>query len=276
MAKVYDCFSFFNELELLEVRLNELNDVVDVFVLVEATRSFQNKEKPLIFAENKERFAKFLPKIRHIVVDEYPSFFRRFRKPKTWDYERNQRDFVKKGLTDAQPEDLILLSDVDEFPRKEKIELAKSLPHLKVFQQKMFYYFLNCFVENYDEPIEMAKEGYKPWHGSIAVHFKDFTNFEDLRTSRNQKKTKRSLIENGGWHYSWLGGVDRILTKLDAYSHQEFNKAEYKNPARIRELISSGADLFGKNVKTVMVDPTADCPKYLKDNIDKYQQFILK
>nr|BFD66738.1 benzoate transporter [Bdellovibrio sp. HAGR004] len=276
MAKVYDCFSFFNELDLLEIRLNELNDVVDVFVLVEATRTFQNKPKDLIFEKNKERFARFLPKIRHVVVDKYPTFFTRFRRTKTWDFERNQRDFVSKGLTDCQPDDLILLSDVDEIPRKEAIEKAKSLPYLKVFRQKMFYYYVNCFVYDYNEPIEYCAEGYMPWHGSIAVHYKDFTNFEDLRTSRNQKKTKRSFIENGGWHYSWLGGVDRVLQKLDAYSHQEHNTEANRSPERIRELISSGGDLFGTGIKTKIVDPLADCPDYLRTHLQNYPDFVLK
>lgn len=276
MAKVYDCFSFFNELDLLEVRLNYLNDCVDYFVIVEASRTFQNKPKELIFEKNKARFEKFLPKIRHIVVDKYPTFFTRFRRPKTWDFERNQRDFIKFGLTDCQPDDLILLSDVDEIPKPKAIEAAKSLPDLKVFQQKMFNYFINCFVYDYNEPIPYIAEGYMPWHGSIAVHYKDFTNFEDLRTSRNQAKTKRSFIKDGGWHYSWLGGVDRILEKLEAYSHVENNKAENKSPERIRQLITSGSDLFGSGLKTKIVDPFEDCPEYLKNNIDKYPDFILK
>lgn len=95
---VYDCFPFFNELDLLELRLRELSPVVDKFVLVEATRTFQKKEKPLVFEENKNRFSSFLDKIEHIVVGKFPGFFYKFRVPNAWDYENFQRDQISIGL----------------------------------------------------------------------------------------------------------------------------------------------------------------------------------
>ncbi|HZX73462.1 MAG TPA: hypothetical protein VFE57_03515, partial [Cyclobacteriaceae bacterium] len=81
---VVDCFTFFNELDLLEIRLNILNETVDRFVLVEATRTFQNNPKPLYFNENKKRFEAFLPKITHIIVDDYPWFFFKSKRAIAW------------------------------------------------------------------------------------------------------------------------------------------------------------------------------------------------
>lgn len=275
MAKTYDCFSFFNELDLLEIRLNELDSIVDTFVLVEATRTFQNKEKPLYFENNKQRFEKFLPKIKHVVVNDYPGFFRRFRKPTAWDFERNQRDHVSWGLKDCSPDDLIILSDIDEIPRPEKVLEFKNQKGLRVFEQKMYYYFLNCLVQDYDEPIPMV-DGYKPWRGSIMLNYSDFTNFEDLRTSRNQSSTAKTLIPDGGWHYSWLGGVEAVLKKIEAYAHSEHNTSRHKDPAEIKRLITSGQDLFGKNVKTLISTLPEDSPKYILKNKDKFKSFILE
>ena len=109
--RVFDCFTFFNELDLLEVRLNELAPVVDVFVIAEATRTFTGKEKPLYFKENSARFAPFLDRMVHVVVDDFPDT------SSSWTREIHQRDCVRRGLASAGPEDILLLSDVDEIPR---------------------------------------------------------------------------------------------------------------------------------------------------------------
>lgn len=130
---IYDCFAFFNELDLLEIRLNELDPVVDKFVLVEATRTFQKQPKPLYFEENKSRFKDFEHKIIHVVVDEYPNFFSRFRIPTPMDYDNHQKNQIIRGLKDAKPDDVIIYSDLDEIPRAEKIMQYKDVPGIKIF-----------------------------------------------------------------------------------------------------------------------------------------------
>ena len=275
MAKIYDCFPFFNELDLLEIRLNELSDVVDQFVLVEATKTHQKKDKPLYFAENKKRFEKFLPRITHIVVDKYPTFFTRFRTPRTWDFESNQTNGVSQALVNCAPDDVIILSDVDEIPRKEKILEFKDKPGLKVFQQKFYSYFMDCHLVDYDEPIPWSEAGYRPWNGSVMLHYKDFKSFVKHRTSRNDGETPKTLIADGGWHYSWLGGVDRIIQKIEAYTHVEHNTDELKNPARIKEMILAGQDIFGRKSKSRFVNIHQDAPAYVQKNIDKYKNLIL-
>jgi len=104
---IYDCFMFFNELDLLEVRLNELNDVVDKFIISECTRTFSNQPKELIFQKNIDRFKDFLHKIEYMVIDEkdLPYF------DAAWTYENYQRDIMARALANCSPEDIIIISD---------------------------------------------------------------------------------------------------------------------------------------------------------------------
>ena len=112
---IFDCFIFFNEFELLEIRLNELNDVVDKFVLVEATKTHQGKDKPLYFEENKKQFSDFLNKMIHIAVSDYP------KRASPLQLEYHQRNKISEGLNTCFPEDQIIISDIDEIPRPAKI-----------------------------------------------------------------------------------------------------------------------------------------------------------
>src|SRR5258708_17252090 len=112
---IYDCFNFYNELDLLDIGLHELTDVVDRFVLVESTVTFTNQSKPLYYEENKTRFKAFEKKIIHIVVRDSPNV------SLPWIIEHFQFAAVMRGLKNARPSDTILLSCVDELPKKEKI-----------------------------------------------------------------------------------------------------------------------------------------------------------
>ena len=142
---LYDCFTFLNELDLLEIRLNILNKVVDKFVIVEATRTHSNQLKPLVFADNKERFRRFLDKIIYVVVDKYPLI------ESAWTIENHQRNCIAKALAACHDDDVILISDLDEIPHPEKIKECLHAPGIKLFEQFMFYYFLNYL--NVTDPV---------------------------------------------------------------------------------------------------------------------------
>jgi len=262
MSKIYDCFSFFNELDLLEIRLHTLNRVADYFVLVEATRTFQKKEKPLYFQLNKKRFEPFLDKIIHIVVDTYPGFFRKFRIPTPWDYDTWQKNKVSEGLTNCQPDDIILFSDVDEIPNPDAIPKYAQTPGFKTFEQKHYYYFLDCLEVNPDNP-----EEYAPWNGTTMVAYRHFKNIDHLRLHRDVKKfPDTTVIKNGGWHFAYLGGVDKIIQKIESYAHTEHNKENFKNPDRIKKLISDGKSLYGDRMQCTFVSIDSTYPEYISKN----------
>lgn len=276
---IYDCFPFFNELDLLEIRLNELDSVVDKFVLVESTKTFQKQEKPIFYAENKDRFKQFSDKIIHIVVDKFPVFsFAKFRMFTSWDYSNYQKNQIMQGLKHCQPGDVIIVSDMDEIPRASKVLEFKNKPGIKVFQQKFFNYFLNCAaVEAPNEPHLLKNDECIYWRGSVMLNFEGFTNFKNARLQRNEQAKNIHQVEEGGWHFSFLGDWKQITYKLSAWEHAKELKysPEYlSNPDKIKEIINSGEDLFGRAFKYKFIDLDDSYPKYLINNQDKFGHLI--
>ena len=163
---IYDCFLFYNELDLLEIRLNELKDVVDKFVLVECSTTFSSLEKPFYFEENIERYNDFLDQIVHVKVYDTPNFPSKAGRGKTFhnrhDIEAYQRNCISRGLEDCLPDDIILLSDVDEIPDPncvlECVDLVSS--GNVSFKQKFFYYYLNGLCVKSGNPVY--------WSGTTA------------------------------------------------------------------------------------------------------------
>lgn len=284
---IYDCFTFFNELDLLEIRLNILYDHVDKFVLVEATKTHQGKNKPLYFSENKSRYEKFLDKIIHVVVNEYPDYEGK----SPWVLEHHQRNMILKGLKECNPEDIILISDLDEIPAPEKISEYKNKKGIKIFRQKMYYYFLNCVNSS-------QYENYR-WNGTIMVNYKDIKDLQQLRSMSmivfglfddrliyriyarfrklflyNTRGMKIVFVPDGGWHFSFLGGADTIIKKLEAFAHAEYNKEEFKNAKNIEDAISKGKDILGRDFSYKFIPLDKSFPKYIMNNIEKYVHFI--
>ncbi|MFM9839863.1 MAG: hypothetical protein ACKVOQ_16475 [Cyclobacteriaceae bacterium] len=272
MNRVFDCFSFFNELDILEVRLNELNDVVDFFVLVEAKWTHQNKEKPLYYELNKKRFAKFHSKIRHIILEEKPDFFYSFRKPKSWDFERYQKDQIRRGLSNCDPEDIIILSDVDEIPNPLILKSFKDFVGTHVFQQRIYHYFINC--------LEVEKDNQtRPnwWYGSVMTRFKNFKSAKKLRLLREIHKYHGSvIIPDAGWHFTSLGGVEKIIRKLESFAHTEFNNPDFKDPNKIQKLIENGESVFDQDIKCVFTEIDVSFPLYVQNNREKLKNYIFK
>jgi beta-1,4-mannosyl-glycoprotein beta-1,4-N-acetylglucosaminyltransferase len=284
---IYDCFTFFNELDLLEIRLNTLNNVVDKFVLVEATRTHQGKEKSLHFAENKLRYSAFMDKIIHVVVDEYPEY----EEKSAWVLERHQRNMISKGLKDCQPSDNILVSDIDEIPNPDEVRKYSGKPGIKIFHQRMYYYFINCIN---------ATDGEKyRWKGTVMCKAKDNVSPQEMRylsiiyagkfTKRLRAKLYCQLrlfywqignlkrivpVYDGGWHFTYLGGVNMILNKLEAFAHTEYNKEKYKDAKSIEEAINKGEDIFGRNFSYKFIQLDNSFPKYILENIHKFSHLI--
>lgn len=282
---VFDCFAFFNELELLELRLNELNEVVDKFILVEATRTFQKKPKPLYFEENKARFEKFLPKIEHVIVDKYPSFFRRFRVPHAWDYDNSQKEFIREGLksANAQADDFVIVSDLDEIPKAEKVKAHQTGGKYKIFEQRLYYYYFNGLCTYHDTKNEAVNQAYNHsglgfWRGPVMIQYKDFKQLKSIKKTRIQRgildNAQAEVIKDAGWHFTYLGGIPKIIEKLEAYTHPEFNTDYHKDPNYLEKMLSEGRDLMGTQSRFKFVEIDETFPKYLREHQEQFSHLI--
>ena len=281
---IYDCFAFFNELDLLRLRLNELNEVVDKFVIVEATRTFQKKPKPLYFQENKELFAEFEHKIIHIVVDAYPTFWKKFRIPTVWDYDNHQKEQILQGLKQCKEDDVVIVSDLDEIPNPDKIKEYAQTEGIKVFRQYQSYYFLNNVCRKIHDfagraLAQVNENGYGFWQGSVMLNYKDIKSIKEARKNRD-KDPKEGIIvlSESGWHFSYMGGVDKIIEKLGAWTHPEYNTEENRNPERIKRIIREGRSLFYSDEEYELIDISNSplpFPKYLRENLQAFGHLIL-
>lgn len=296
MVRVYDCFTFFNELDVLEIRLNELANVVHRFVLVEATHTHQGQPKPLYYAENSQRFRRFERKITHVVVEfpEEPDLLARYPGTSvTWAREHFQRDMIVKGLTDCEPTDVVIISDVDEIPRATKVLEYLSFPGIKIFKQKLYYYWLNCQCIGTTDGREYA------WLGSIMVQFSHLMSPQQMRNlcistarefvsprwfvrlgARLYRKIRSlvgqtvTVVDNGGWHFSYLGGVENIMAKLQAFAHTELVTPEILRPEQIISVMQQGRDLFGRNLVFKFVPIDGSFPEYVFRNLDRFGNLI--
>jgi beta-1,4-mannosyl-glycoprotein beta-1,4-N-acetylglucosaminyltransferase len=278
---VYDCFSFFNEFDVLELRLHYLSSVVDKFILVEANKTFSNKPKPLYFEENKSRFAPFLDKIVHIKITEYPS---QVVMDNAWAIESYQRNSILEGLKNCKPEDIIIISDVDEIPTRDVITRYKTgeLSGISKLDQMRCNYYINY------------RAIIRPWYGSNILTYRDilennadkysYIYSTEMVESLNQGTTltKIRLIRNGvpvirnaGWHFSFLGGLDKIIYKLTSFAHHTDYEREYTDKNLLIKRIKNGVDLFKpENTRFIPIKIDHRFPQYLVDNQEKYAHLI--
>lgn len=268
---IYDTFIFFNELDLLEIRLNILENAVDKFVLVEATKTFQLDAKPLYFEENKDRFAKWADKIIHVIlpidlnVEESVRLGVHRHK-----VEHDIRKAIGLGLQTAQPDDIVIVSDVDEMYDKSHLDKAISALNKHKFcefHQRFFYYYLNS--------LNVQNGAMANWRGPVACKFKDFTDAQAVRNVRGRAGNAVNI--DAGWHFSYTGGIDKIYAKLNSGAHPELDEA-IKDRAVVQKRIEAGTDLFGRQNKPhqvcIQIDNTF--PKYIQENTEKYAHLIKK
>lgn len=252
---IYDTFTFFNELDLLELRLNEMGPVVDRFVLVEAPQTFQGQPKPLYYLENRERFRDFHDRIVHVVLNEFPPGLN------SWQREAYQRACIGIGLKDCQPDDVILISDVDHILRPAIVDDCKVYegPGNIALELWYFYYYFNyrCLTNDHTAT-------------SRLLRFRNYTDAQSLFRSEPEL-----TIEDAGWHFSYLGGVEKIIEKLESFAHTEFNAPEFKDAEQIRRLVDAGQDLFGRpEYRFKRVELDASFPRFLVENLDQFSRYV--
>ena len=264
---VIDAFMFFNELDLLEIRLNILDPYVDKFVIVEARHTFMGKEKLLYYLENKERFAKWNDKIIHYIVDDISE--KEWNKAKLspnvgagehwWVREFSQKENILKALTQCRDDDVIFVSDLDEIWNPEAISLAMEKDRIYKCKQIAYHYYLN---NHSDQDI----------NGWVGTHFGTYAMLKKYGVNHFRNKGNNPIIiENGGWHFTFMGGEEAIKTKIEAYSHQEYNTPKIRD--NIEENIRLNKDFLNRGFN--LWKDESELPKYLIKNKEKWKNLFL-
>lgn len=268
--KIYDCFTFYNELDLLDIRLAELNNSVDYFVIVEATTTFQNQPKPLYLKDNWNRYSAYHNKIIHVVVDDMPM------SSDPWANERFQRNAIKRGLVNARDNDFAIVGDVDELLRPSVIEsLRDSESSVVGFRMPYFNFKFNYMLVN-------DVETYCIW--SLATRVGILGEVEELRRSRwtlNQlayahKQDGIEIVEHAGWHFTYLGTDDFIRQKICSFAHAELNNATTLDKIDVNSSIARGVG-FNPNDPRKFMPVALDnyFPESIVSNKDKYREYII-
>jgi len=279
--KIYDCFPFFNELDLLEIRLNYLDPYVDYFVLCEAKVTFSGISKKLFYAENKDLFKKFEHKIIHVVVDDTPPELIGVDPFRT---DQHQRNSVIKGLDNCSDDDIIITSDLDEFPNIERIKNLKDFYEPGVLfhlAQEMHYYYFNLRetsgkLLSHSGEFQGVKN--KKWLGTKICNygFLKGPGVDQLRHPSMRDAGRR--IADGGWHFTYVGGhkkttaQERVLLKIECAAHQEFNNSYYK--LNVNKNIEDNKDVFFRDSKFEVVELDNSFPDYIINNRERFAHLI--
>ena len=294
--KIYDCFMYFDEDVILDLRLNILNPFIDYFVIVESTFNHKGEKRKLKFDINK--YKKFENKIIYLIFDEEPSGIE-----KVFDTdnegevsrklilnaasrENGQRNFISKGLERANEKDLILISDVDEIPNLEKINWNTLKDQIVLFKQDMFYYKLNLRLPDLI------------WSGSKACRKKYLKSPQWLRNVKDKKYSFFRLdtlfsekkyinikfINNGGWHFSNIKTAAEIEYKLKSYLHHREFDLNPMSESEIEDIIKNKQAIYDLKVdkkinkigsgNKLVEHPLNKLPSYILENIDKYKDWI--
>jgi beta-1,4-mannosyl-glycoprotein beta-1,4-N-acetylglucosaminyltransferase len=287
---------YFDEDLLLDLRLNSLDKFVKKFVITEATYTHNGNKKKLNFDINK--FQKFKDKIIYLVVDKQPENILDLEEGETKgkrgeklilngmarDYY--QRENLSRGLTDALSEDLILISDLDEIPNLKESNFSNVKNNILIFEQKMFYYKLNLYYEDYT------------WLGTKATKYKNFISPQWLRNIKGKNYSKWRIdtlfskkkysnlkfIKNGGWHFTCLRTPEELEKKLLNFAHHyEYEESGLKIND-LRNLIAEKRVMYDHNVdskgykwsgKSILKTVNNSfLPEYISTNLNKFTDWL--
>ena len=269
MNKIYDCFTFYNEYDLLDLRLDLLYAHVDYFVIVEANQKFTNAPKPWNF--DASRYLHYADKIIYIQVDDMPN------SANPWDNEHHQRNAIVRGLKDADPNDIIIISDCDEILRPE------AVAHIRASEQTLFALRMPLFNFKFNY-MRTSDGAYDCWAMAARRSVFDDITPNTLREMRHSFSGAPlqfvndgcELVEHAGWHFGYLGNTEFLRDKAQSFSHQEVNTPEFlaqidpnASIAKRTSWKQDSADIY----EIVKLDNYF--PKELYTNPEKYQQWIL-
>ena len=294
--KIFDCFMYFDEDVVLDVRLNFLDKFVDKFVIIESEFNHKGeRRKPLFKIDN---FKKFKDKIKYILINDIPSGIEKINKEdndgevyrksifNAWKRENLQRNQIQKGLIEANKEDWIIISDLDEIPNLFEIDLKNTNDDLIFFKQNMMYYKFNLRLDYYI------------WVGSKACKMKNLQSPQWIRDIKDKKYSwwridtyfsKRKyndilFVENGGWHFSYLKNPKDIEKKLKSYLHHIDYDLNPVGEKGIEKMINNKRTIY--NIKADQKENKFDganklskidinlLPSYILQNKDKLKDWI--
>ena len=295
---IYDCFQYFDEDFLLDLRLNILDKYVKKFVISEATYTHNGSKKKLNFDINK--FKKFQDKIIYIVVENTPPDVKKILESDN-EIEKNrklilngmardyfQRENLTRGLKDANDNDIVMVSDLDEIPNLDNFNFASLKNKVIIFQQKMFYYKLNLYYENFT------------WHGTRACKKGNLLSPQWLRNIKakkfpfwrldlffsKKKYTNLFFVKNGGWHFSYLKTPEQLQKKLLNFAHHlEFEKTGI-NFDEINKMVAEKRIIYDHSTdkneylkrwsgeKKLKIIDDLQLPKYIVDNKMKFKDWF--
>ncbi len=259
--QIFDCFTFFNEKELLELRFMEYYDVVDYFVIVEATKTHTGKAHTPIFNSLKVNLKKYLDKVIHVIVDDLPDYDSK----NIWIAENFQRNAIERGLQGIAKEgDAIFVSDLDEFWNKDKLNECLNAKYPIVFEQDLFYYYVNC-----QQNCKWLGTCYAPYGLMSPQEMRNYARFNNSK--------KRVIIKNGGWHYSYMGGAMRIREKIENIAESEQIIDKVGDIEKIQKNLKNGLDLWSRQEeyakkRFILLDSYK--PKSLDQFLEKYPEYI--
>jgi len=292
--KIYDCFMYFDEDLVLDVRLNFLNEFVDQFVIIESEYNHRGEKRVPLFKIDK--FKKYKDKIKYILINDIPPGIEVINKKDEDVYrksifnaskrEKFQRNQILKGLTEANKEDWIIISDLDEIPNLSKINLKNTKDKLIFFNQHMMYYKFNLKLDDYI------------WVGSRACKMKNLQSPQWIRDIKNKnygwwridiffsnrKYNNILFVEEGGWHFSYLKNPKGIEKKLKSYLHHIDYDLNPVGVEGIEKMINNKRTIY--NIKADQKENKFDgvnklskidmnlLPSYILENKDKFKDWI--
>lgn len=256
---IIDCFIFHDELDMLEFRLAELEDAVDYHVLVEASQTIAGYEKELYFDTYRDRYSRYASKIVHIAVDDMPGIEPKCRACHTgqryqsqcWEQEYHQRRCIGRGLEALKlsHEDVVIVGDCDEIPDPETIANYRDTgiaDGMFALDQDFYYYNLTC-------------KHLTQWDFARIFKYGQYLAMgRDCQAIRYYKQVQP--VAAGGWHFSYFGGVEAILRKLESFSHQDLNRPENRDKQEIQQCIDQCEDFLRRPTEHFVKTPVETNP----------------
>lgn len=269
---LFDCFQFFNELDLLEIRLAELYPVVDKFVICESILTHSGNRKSLRFKENLKRYEKYADKINYIVYNGL-DVSGAWTGKDHWNMESSQRTFLIKGinLTNLADDDLIMVSDLDEIPRRATLHRLVDRLHHKTLKPPVGL-CMPLFYGKMTHKVVRPRE-HRHWNGPAIISGALLKEVPDLHDWYRKPRKGYSKIKNAGWHFSYMGNIDTVIEKLESFAHQEGNNEQVKNAVRAN--LGQCRDLFDrKGYKLRKTNIDHSYPQLVLNEPERFKEFL--